>query len=237
MADCSDGPSRSRLRRTGPPGGARRRIHPGGLQRPRQHPTVRRLPRALGSLAALALTGLVTVAAAGPATAAGPGGGGSWRPAPSVEGVKIGWLPSGVSLTGVVPTTRIGRNVIIGTFEGDGTRVQLTVQRETPDATLADVASAYTQYYPGSQIGRIALRGTEGVTLRTSGAGINELTWVEGDPSVVLTVGGRLGGNATTPPSPLPEADLLRIATSLTVGPAPTPTVWQKLSKPMSLSR
>ncbi len=150
-----------------------------------------------------------------------------------MDGVKIGWLPSGVSLTGVVPTTRIGRNVIIGTFEGGGTRVQLTVQRETPDATLADVASAYTQYYPGSQIGQIALRGTEGVTLRTSGAGINELTWVEGDPSVVLTVGGRLGGNATTPPSPLPEADLLGIATSLAVGPAPTPTVWQKLSKPL----
>ncbi|EIV93911.1 hypothetical protein FraQA3DRAFT_3634 [Frankia sp. QA3] len=233
MADCSDGPSRIRLRRTGPPGGARRRIHRGGPERPRQHSTARRLPRALGSLAALALTGLVTVAATGPATAAGPGGGGGWRPAPSVDGVKVGWLPSGVSLTGAVPTTRIGRDVVVGTFEGGATRVQLTVQRGTPEATLDDVASAYAQYYPGSQRGRIALRGTEAVTLRTGDAGISELTWVEGAPSVVLTVGGRVGGNATTPPSPLPEADLLRIAESLTVGPAPAPTVWQKLSEPL----
>ncbi|WP_232291641.1 hypothetical protein [Frankia sp. QA3] len=150
-----------------------------------------------------------------------------------MDGVKVGWLPSGVSLTGAVPTTRIGRDVVVGTFEGGATRVQLTVQRGTPEATLDDVASAYAQYYPGSQRGRIALRGTEAVTLRTGDAGISELTWVEGAPSVVLTVGGRVGGNATTPPSPLPEADLLRIAESLTVGPAPAPTVWQKLSEPL----
>lgn len=241
MADCSDGPSDIRLGRTGPPDGARRRLHQGGSHRSRsrRHRSGRRLTRALGSLTALALTGLVTVTAAGPATAAGPGGGGGggWRPAPSVDGVQVGWLPSGVSLTGAEPTTRIGRNVIVGTFEGGGTRVQLTVQRGTPEATLDDVARAYAQYYPGSQPGRIALRGTEAVTLRTGGAGINELTWVEGDPSVVLTVGGQVGGlvggPGTTPPSPLPEADLLRIAESLTVGPAPAPTAWQKLSEPL----
>ncbi|MCM3921061.1 hypothetical protein ND748_05130 [Frankia sp. AiPs1] len=174
----------------------------------------------------------MTVAVAGPATAAGPGGGG-WRPAPSVDGVQVGWLPRGVSLTGAVPTTRIGRDVIVGTFEGGDTRVQLTVQRGTPEATVKDVADAYARYYPGAQVGRVALRGTEAVTLRTGSAGINELTWVEGKPSVVLTVGGQVGGNGPTPPSLLPEADLLRIATSLTVGPAPTPTVWQKLSKPL----
>ncbi|WP_231861523.1 MULTISPECIES: hypothetical protein [Frankia] len=150
-----------------------------------------------------------------------------------MDGVQVGWLPRGVSLTGAEPTTRIGRNVVVGTFEGGDTRVQLTVQRGTPEATLEDVARAYAQYYPGSQSGRLALRGTEAVTLRTGGAGIHELTWVEGHPSVVLTIGGQVGGHATTPPSPLPEADLLRIAESLTVGAAPAPTVWQKVSEPL----
>ncbi len=232
MADCSDGPSDVGLGRTSPPGGVPRRIDQGGLHRSRRRLTGRRLTRALGSLTALALTGLVTVAAAGPATAAGPGGGG-WRPVPSVDGVQVGWLPGGVSLTEVVPTTRIGRDVVVGTFKGGDTRVQLTVQRSTPEATLNDVAAAYARYYPGAQTGRVALRGTEAVTLRTGGAGISELTWVEGKPSVVLTVGGQAGGNGPTPSRSLPEADLLRIATSLTVGPAPTPTVWQKLSKPL----
>ncbi|MBE3202811.1 hypothetical protein IHE48_17900 [Frankia sp. CH37] len=179
----------------------------------------------------------MTATAAGPASAAGPGGGGPGggggrTSAPTVDGVKVGWLPRGVSLVDVQPTTRIGRNVIVARFEGADTRVSLTIQRETPDATLDEVASAYAQYYPAQYLGRIALRGTEAVTLRASSGGINELTWVEGDPSVVLTVGGSVGGIKTPTVGPLPEADLLRIAGSLTVGPAPAQTAWQKASEP-----
>ncbi|WP_026239706.1 hypothetical protein [Parafrankia discariae] len=236
MTDCSDGPPTILSGRTAPADDARRRTRQGGCDGTRRRPA-RRLPRGLSRLTALALTGLVTVAVAGPAAATGPGGGpgggGDGKPAPSVDGVKVGWLPGGISFTGAVPSTRLSSKVIIGTFEGGDTHVQLTVQRDTPDVTLDDVADAYAQYYPGSQAGRIALRDTEAVALRTGNAGISEVTWVEGDPSVVLTVAGQVGGNGTTPPGRLPEADLLRIAESLTVGPAPTPTVWQKLAEPL----
>ncbi|ABW15151.1 conserved hypothetical protein [Parafrankia sp. EAN1pec] len=237
MTDCSDGPSTILSKRTVPPDDAARGTNQEGSHGSRRRPTARRLSRTLGRLTALALTGLVTVAVAGPATAAGPGGGpgsgGGGKPAPSVDGVQVGWLPSGVSFTGAVPSTRIESEVIIGTFEGGGTSIRLTVQRDTPEATLDDVANAYAQYYPSSQRGRVALRDTEAVTLLASGGGISEMTWVEGDPSVVLTVSGRVGENGTTPPGLLSEADLLRIAESLTVGPAPTPTAWQRLSEPL----
>ncbi|MCL9759299.1 hypothetical protein [Frankia sp. AiPa1] len=182
-------------------------------------------------MTALALSGLVAVAVAGPASAAVPGGGGVGGPAPSVDGVTVGWLPSGTHLTNVLQTSRIGQPVIIGTFEGAGSYVSLTVQRSAPDATLADVAKAYTQYYPAEQVGRIAVRRTEAVTLSTS-TGITELTWVEGRPSVVLTVGGSVVTDQSGARGPLPEADLLRIANSLRVGPAPKQTAWQKASEP-----
>jgi hypothetical protein len=182
----------------------------------------------LGRLSAVAVAGVVAVALAGPAVAAGPAGaasGGAGR-APSVDGVSVGWLPSGVRLTRAEQSTRIGNAVIVGTFEGAGTIVHLTVQRSTPDATFQQVADAYAKYYPADLIGRVALRGTEAVTLRAQeSTEPSELTWVEGHPAVVLTVGGyRRGSGAST--SPLPEADLVHIATSLTVGPEPKPDAW-----------
>lgn len=223
-----------------PPGcsGAERAVYQGSdlgeSTRPRRRLVTRRLPRALARLTALALTGMVGVALAGPASAAASttAADGGARRAPSVDGVSVGWLPGGVSLTNVQQSTRIGSPVIVGTFQGGDTTVQLTVQRSTPDATPAQVAAAYAQYYPASRLGRITLRGTEAVTLRPEGSTqFNELTWVEGRPAVVLTVAGYRDGKGGAPTSLFPEADLLHIATSLSVGPAPKPTAWQTLSQ------